>query len=87
VSGCGGCCAGAAVVVATANGAGGAEIGRAENRHHTAASTTAATAPVTMGMSADRRLAGTVLIVGVIFCPVSGDESDFAGTPVTEAIA
>jgi len=83
-------------VAATAGAAGGVVTGRAENRHHAVASTTAVAAPIMTGVSADRRLAvctavtvfaGPALMVGVNFCPVSGDESDFTGTPVIEAIA
>lgn len=90
-----------AAVVATTGAAGGVELGCAEYRHHTTESTTAAAAPIMTGVSADRCLAACsvtsfagaaidvaiIFDVGVIFCPVSGDESDFAGTPVIETIA
>jgi hypothetical protein len=91
-----------AVVIATTGGdVTGVEFERAENRHHPTASSTAAAAPTRTGMSGDRRwavcsavaaLAGsgldadTSFAVGIIFCPVSGDESDFTGTPVIDAI-
>jgi hypothetical protein len=104
VSACVGCgvgLGGAVVVATTGAGEGGSEIERAEYRHHTKASTTAAAAPIMTGVSADRCLApcsvtvfagmapdvGIFVDVGVIFCPVSGDESDIAGTPVIETIA
>src|SRR6185503_11725943 len=50
----------------------------------------AGAAPARTGMSGDRRRAScgldadTSFAVGIIFCPVSGDESDFTGTPVID---
>jgi hypothetical protein len=82
-----------ATVVATTGAAGGCvEIGRAANRHHTAASTTATAAPIKTSVSGDRLLgacsatAFAAVIAGVNFCPVSGNASDVAGTPVIDAI-
>jgi len=84
---------GAAVVATTGADAGGDETGRSENRHHTAASTTAAAAPIRTSVNGDRLLgacsatAFAAVIAGVNFCPVSGNASDVAGTPVIDAIA
>jgi len=77
--------AGATVVATTGADAGGVETGRSENRHHTAASTTATAAPIKTSVSGDRLLGAC--IAGVNFCPVSGTASDIAGTSVIDAIA
>jgi hypothetical protein len=94
--------AGPAVVTSTGTVGAGVEIGRAENRHHTTASTNTTAAPTMTGVNVDRRLAAVhsvtvfagawfdaciIFDAGVIFWPVSGDESDSAGRAVIEAIA